>query len=145
MRASLQAFSTITKIRERIDSALLQCPYFTEESVLKLFAAALRTAVSFDDIPAKTGASGIRASVPASYAQKHLLIGIKNVNDKGSPGNELTVVLSKPLDTNALDNISKMTKMPVKPALATRATITAAIDVAYEQRSHRYRGGCRGA
>ena len=48
---------------------------------------------------------------------------------------ELTVVLSRPLDTNALDNVSKMTGMPVIAAVATRAAITAAIDVAYEQRT----------
>jgi general secretion pathway protein E len=47
----------------------------------------------------------------------------------------LTVVLSKPLDANALDNVSKMTGLPVKPAISTRTIITAAIDVAYEQRT----------
>jgi general secretion pathway protein E len=48
---------------------------------------------------------------------------------------ELTVVLSKPLDTNVLDNVSKMTGLPVRPAISTRTAITAAIDVAYEQRT----------
>jgi general secretion pathway protein E len=45
------------------------------------------------------------------------------------------VVLSKPLDANAPDNVSKMTGLPVKAAISTRAAITAVIDVAYEQRS----------
>ena len=48
---------------------------------------------------------------------------------------ELTIVLSKPLDTSILDNVSKMLNEPVKPALASRTAITAAIDVAYEQKS----------
>lgn len=130
----LTGFLDSNKSSERIDEVLLQCPYFTEESVLRLFAAALSQQY-FDDIPAKLIPLEFVQSVPAAYAQKHLLIGIKKSNDNGSSENELTVILSRPLDTNALDNISKMTKMPVKPALATRTTITSAIDVAYEQRS----------
>ncbi|MHC4499575.1 MAG: GspE/PulE family protein, partial [Planctomycetota bacterium] len=39
------------------------------------------------------------------------------------------------LDANVLDNVSKMTGMPVKAAISTRTAITAAIDVAYEQRT----------
>jgi general secretion pathway protein E len=130
----LTSFLDSNKSSERIDEVLLQCPYFTEEGVLKLFAAALGQQY-IDDIPAKQIPAEFIQSVPASYAQHHSLIGIKQPGDNGSPTNELTVILSRPLDTNALDNISKMTRMPVKAALATRTTITAAIDVAYEQRS----------
>jgi general secretion pathway protein E len=130
----LTGFLEGNKSSERIDEVLLQCPYFTEEGVLKLFAAALGQQY-FDDIPAKLVPTEFVQSVPASYAQHYSLIGIKETNDNGAPENELTVILSRPLDTNALDNVSKMTKMPVKPALASRTTITAAIDVAYEQRS----------
>ena len=43
--------------------------------------------------------------------------------------------MSKPLNTNVLDNISKMTSMAVRPALATRTSITSAIDIAYEQKA----------
>lgn len=119
-----------------IDQFLLNCPYFTEESILKLFAAALNQEF-LDDIPSKVVPPEFIEAVPATYAQHHYLIGIRpdgSSQDTQVPC-ELTVVLSKPLDTNALDNISKMTKMPVKPAIATRATITSAIDVAYEQRT----------
>jgi len=41
----------------------------------------------------------------------------------------------RPLDTHALDNVSKMTHLPVQPAVSTQATITAVIDTAYEQRT----------
>ncbi|HUW20457.1 MAG TPA: type II secretion system ATPase GspE [Sedimentisphaerales bacterium] len=116
--------------KDRLDEALLRCPYFTEESVLKLFAAALGQEFLPEVSPKAVPAEFIEA-VPATYAQHHYLIGIKIEGDNG----ELTVVLSKPLDTNALDNVSKMTGMPVKAALSTRAAITAAIDVAYEQRT----------
>ncbi len=115
---------------DRLDEALLRCPYFTEESVLRLFAAALGREF-LDEIPVKAVPAEFVEAVPAAYAQHHYLIGIKTDDDDG----ELTVVLSKPLDSNALDNVSKMTGMPVKPAISTRTTITAVIDVAYEQRS----------
>ena len=114
----------------RIDEALLNCPYFTEDAVLKLFAEALcwdfLPDVSAVDVPAE-----FVEAVPAMYAQHHYLIGIRPDADNG----ELTVVLSKPLDANALDNVSKMTGLPVKAAVSTRAAITSVIDVAYEQRS----------
>ncbi|MBW8001077.1 MAG: type II secretion system protein GspE [Planctomycetes bacterium] len=114
---------------ERIDEILLRCPYFTEESVLKLFATVLGqdylSEISSQQVPIE-----FVESIPATYAQHHYLVGLKSETDE-----ELTVVLSRPLDMNILDNVSKMTGMPVKPALSTRTAITAAIDLAYEQRS----------
>jgi len=114
----------------RIDEVLLNCPYFTEDAVLRLFAEALGWEY-LADIPAQAVPVEFVEAVPATYAQHHFLIGIKEEEDDG----ELTIVLSKPLDTNALDNVSKMTGLPVRPAVSTRTTITAVIDVAYEQRS----------
>jgi general secretion pathway protein E len=115
---------------DRLDEALLRCPYFTEEAILKLFAAALGQEF-LTDIPTKNVPAEFVEAVPATYAQHHYLIGMKKDGEDG----ELTVVLSKPLDTNALDNVSKMIGMPVQAAIATRTAITAAIDVAYEQRT----------
>jgi general secretion pathway protein E len=126
----LEKFLESNESRERLDEALLRCPYFTEEAVLKLFAAALGQEF-LPEIPPKTIPAEFIEAVPAAYAQHHYLIGMKPEDDDG----QLTVVLSKPLDANALDNVSKMTGMPVKPALSTRTAVTAAIDVAYEQRS----------
>ncbi len=114
----------------RLDEVLLNCPFFTEEAVLKLFAEAL----GWDylaEIPANSVPAEFVESVPATYAQHHFLVGVKENGEDG----ELTVVLSKPLDANALDNVSKMTNMAVKAAISTRTTITSVIDVAYEQRS----------
>jgi len=114
----------------RLDEVLLGCPYFTEEAVLKLFAAALGWEF-LAEIPAKAVPAEFIEAVPATYAQHHYLIGITSDVDNS----QLTVVLSKPLDSNALDNVSKMTGMAVKAALSTRTAITSAIDVAYEQRT----------
>ena len=126
----LAEFLENNKEGERLDELLLRCPYFTEEAVLRLFAAALGQEFLVDISPKAVPAEFIEA-IPATYAQHHYLIGIKTKDDD----NELTVVLSKPLDVNALDNVSKMTGLPVRPAISTRAAITAIIDIAYEQRT----------
>jgi general secretion pathway protein E len=118
------------KGQERLDEVLLRCPYFTEDSVLKLFAAALGQEF-FEEIPTKKVPQEFIEAIPATYAQHHYLIGIRPEDDNG----ELIIVLSKPLDANALDNVSKMTGLPVSAAVATRTAITSAIDVAYEQRT----------
>ena len=115
---------------ERLDELLLRCPHFTEEAILRLFAAALGREF-LTDISAKLVPAEFIEAVPATYAQHHYLIGVKTDADDG----QLTVVLSKPLDANALDNVSKMTGLPVRAAISTRANITSVIDVAYEQRT----------
>ncbi|MFC1635596.1 hypothetical protein ACFL5Z_12205, partial [Planctomycetota bacterium] len=84
----------------RVDDALLGCPYFTEDVVLKLFAEALGLEF-LPEISAKAVPPEFIEAVPALYAQHHYLIGIKSEAHNG----ELTVVLSKPLDANALDNV----------------------------------------
>ncbi|HON91822.1 MAG: type II secretion system ATPase GspE [Phycisphaerae bacterium] len=116
--------------RGRVDEILLTCPFYTEDVVLKLFAEALDwqylPEISDQQVP-----SEFIQNVPATYAQHHHLVGVKSGQDDG----ELTVVLSRPLDTHALDNVSKMTHLPVRPAVSTRAAITAVIDTAYQQRS----------
>lgn len=128
---------------KRLDELLLGCPYFTEETVLRLFAAALGWEF-LAEIPVKTVPAEFIESVPAAYAQHHYIIGIrqgggeKDSDDKDSGSDqdtELTVVLSRPLDTDSLDNVSRMTQMAVKPAVSNRAAITSAIDIAYEQKT----------
>ncbi len=113
----------------RLDDMLLSAPNFTEDVVLRLFAEALDMEyfpeISGSDVPAE-----FIEAVPATYAQHHYLIGLRKDVDS-----EFTVVLSKPLSTSIQDNVSKMLGAPVKSALASRAAITAAIDVAYEQKS----------
>ena len=119
------------KGRGRLDDILLMCPFFTEDAVLRLFAEAMGWDY-FEEMSERNVPQEFVQSVPATYAQHHHLVGIRP--DHATDG-ELTVVLSRPLDTNALDNVSKMTKMPVRPAVSTRATITSVIDMAYQQRN----------
>jgi general secretion pathway protein E len=114
----------------RLDQILLSVPQFTEDAVLRLFAEALGIQF-FAEISPNSVPKHFIETVPATYAQHHYLVG---VNTPGADG-ELTVIQSSPFDTDTLDNVSRMTGMPVRPALATRTAITAVIDVAYEQKS----------
>ena len=61
---------------ERIDEALLRCPYFTEDVILKLFAAALGWQF-LPEVPEGAVPPEFVESVPATYAQHHFLIGVK--------------------------------------------------------------------
>lgn len=131
--------------KQRLDEALLTYPSFTEEAVLRLMAAALGWPY-LSEIPPEVVPKEFVESVPATYAQHHFLIGVRTEalseqlaksghDPRPATDGELLVVLSKPLDVTLLDNVAKMTGLPVRPAVATRAVITAAIDMAYEQRS----------
>jgi general secretion pathway protein E len=126
----LTKFLEENKSRGRLDEVLLACPYFTEDAVLRLFADALGWDY-LHEIPDRCVAPEFVEKVPATYAQHHHLVGIQPEEGDGA----LTVVLARPLDTNVLDNVAKMTRRAVKPAISARATITAAIDTAYQQRS----------
>jgi general secretion pathway protein E len=112
----------------RIDETLLESPDFTEDAVLRLFAEALGMEY-FPDLRASDVPKEFIDAVPAAYAQHHYLIGIRTNGDA-----EMTVVMSNPLNTGVIDNISKMLAQPVRSGLGSRAAITAAIDIAYEQK-----------
>ena len=112
----------------RIDEALLESPDFTEDAVLRLFAEALGMEY-YPDLRASDVPKEFIDAVPAAYAQHHYLIGIRPNGDA-----EMTVVMSNPLNTGVIDNISKMLEQPVRSGLSSRAAITAAIDIAYEQK-----------
>ncbi|MBU2595981.1 MAG: type II secretion system ATPase GspE, partial [Planctomycetes bacterium] len=100
------------------------------DAVLRLFAEVLKIEYLAEINPADVPKQFIE-NVPPIYAQHHYLIGVKT-NPQDS---EITVVLSKPFDSESVDNVSRLTKSPVNIALATRTAITAAIDVAYEQKT----------
>jgi len=115
---------------QSLDEILLNCPTFTEESVLRLFAEVLKIEFHHEIDTANVPKKFIE-NVPPAYAQHHYLIGLN------TPGDEsvITVVLSRPFDTESVDNVSRLTGCAVNIALATKTTITAAIDTAYEQKS----------
>ena len=112
------------------DQILLSAPNFTEDVVLRLFAEMLGVAfieeVDSDDVP-----EAFIEHVGAPYAQHHYVIGYQPEGESGM----VTVITANPLDAMVVDNVSKMLSAPVEMALSTRAAITSAIDVAYEQKN----------
>jgi len=114
----------------RVDQVLLTAPNFTEDVVLRLFAEALGLSY-FDEIDAKQVPREFIEHVPAPYAQHHYLIGYRPEADN----ERLLVITANPLNVTLVDNISKMLGRPVEAALSSRAAITTAIDVAYEQKN----------
>ena len=61
---------------QRLDEALLACPFFTEDIILKLFAEALGWPY-LNEVPEGAVPPEFIESVPATYAQHHYLIGVK--------------------------------------------------------------------
>ncbi len=116
--------------QRRIDQILLTAPTFTEDMVLRLFAEALGIPF-FDEINPSDVPREFIEQIPAPYAQHHYLIGIRPQGGNGL----IRVIAANPLNMTAVDNISKMLRCPVEMGLSTRAAITAAIDVAYEQKN----------
>jgi len=114
----------------RVDQVLLSAPNFTEDVVLRLFAEVLGVEF-FEEINAADVPEVFIEHVPAPYAQHHYVIGHKS---EGS-NDAVTVITASPLDMMVIDNVSKMISAPVDMALSTRAAITSAIDVAYEQKN----------
>lgn len=114
----------------RADQILLSAPHFTEETMLRLFAEALSVPYIDEIDPARVPKPFVQ-TIPAPFAQHHYVLGYAPLRD-GAP---MLVLTAQPLNAAVLDNVAKMLGQPVEMALATRAAITAAIDIAYEQKN----------
>ena len=115
----------------RVDQVLLSAPNYTEDVVLRLFAEAFGMAY-FDEIAADRVPKRFVEAIAAPYAQHHSVIGVCAGADDDET---ITVITSSPLNATVIDNVSKMLGVPVETGLSTRAAITAAIDIAYEQKN----------
>ncbi len=113
-----------------VDQILLSAPNFTEDVVLRLFAEVLGVPF-FEEIAADDGPEAFIEHVGAPYAQHHYVVGYQPAGSNGT----VTVITANPLEAMVVDNVSKMLSTPVEMALSTRAAITSAIDVAYEQKN----------
>jgi general secretion pathway protein E len=114
----------------RADEVLLTAPHFPEEAVLRLIAETLGLEF-LDEIDASRTPKEFIETISAPYAQHHYLIGLQRDGEDGP----LTIVAANPLNTLVLDNVSRRLGRPVHIAVSSRAAITAAIDVAYEQKT----------
>ena len=114
----------------RIDQVLLAAPNFTEDVILRLFAEMLAVPF-FEEVNAADVPKAFVEHVGAPYAQHHYVIGYNSEDSNGV----MTVITANPLDAMVVDNVAKMLNTPVEMALSTRAAITTAIDIAYEQKN----------
>ncbi len=114
----------------RIDEILLSAPQFTEESVLRLLAETLGLEY-VEEIDASTVPAAFIEAVPAPYAQHHYLIGFY----RNSQEDVITIAVANPMNPLVVDNIARKLHKPAEMAVSSRAAITAAIDVAYEQKN----------
>ncbi|MCH9021878.1 MAG: Flp pilus assembly complex ATPase component TadA [Planctomycetes bacterium] len=111
----------------RLDLAMLESGLFTEEQILQLFGKLLDLPY-IENIDVSKVPDEFVAKVSATYAQKHGLIAIEKRDS------QMTVATSQPLSLFSIDNVGKRVRMSIKPVLALRASITTAINTAYEQR-----------
>jgi general secretion pathway protein E len=111
-----------------LDEVLLGNPAFTEDAVLRLIADSLE--VEFiEELDPKQVPKDFVNKVNAVYAQQHFIIGYQSDEDE-----MMTVITGHPFDIDALDSVSRMIGVPLEQKISTKANITAAIDVAYEQK-----------
>jgi general secretion pathway protein E len=114
----------------RIDEILLTAPQFTEESVLRLLAEALGLEY-VEEIDASAVPAAFIEAVPAPYAQHHYLIGFY----RNGQEDVITIAVANPMNPLVVDNIARKLHKPAEMVVSSRAAITAAIDVAYEQKN----------
>ncbi|MBI9017426.1 MAG: type II secretion system ATPase GspE [Phycisphaerae bacterium] len=115
------------KDRKALDEALLHAGLFTEDQMLRLFGQYLEMQF-YSEIEASKVPLEFIEKVPSNYAHHHNVIAI------GKEDDEVIIATCKPLDMYAMDNIGRLLDCSVRPALATKATISTAINEAYEQK-----------
>ena len=110
-----------------LEEALLETTLFSEGQVLKLFGEYYGMEFVEQILPNEVPAEFLSV-VPANYAQQHALLAVSKEDGV------LKVATSNPLNFYPLDNVGKMMGYTVRPVLAMRAVINAAINGAYEHR-----------
>ncbi|MBN2377855.1 MAG: Flp pilus assembly complex ATPase component TadA [Sedimentisphaerales bacterium] len=110
-----------------LEEALLETTLFSEGQVLKLFGEYYGLEFVEQILPNEVPAEFLTV-VPANYAQQHALLAVAKEDGV------LKVATSNPLNFYPLDNVGKMVGCTVRPVLAIRAIINAAINGAYEHR-----------
>jgi type IV pilus assembly protein PilB len=103
---------------------LVQQGALTSRRVAELLAAEFGMQMAPDLTNARiTG--DILELVPRAVAARHRLLPL------GREGNRLRIAISDPLDTDGIDALGYIVKMPIEPMVATAEEITAAIDRFY--------------
>ncbi len=106
--------------RRPLEDILVEMGAVSEMAILEMKSRILR--IPHIDLGSYLIDPVVGRVVPEHIARRHLLVPINKV------GVKLTVAMVDPVNVIAIDDIQLMTGMKVKPVLATRSGITAAIN-----------------
>ncbi|MSU50445.1 MAG: type II/IV secretion system protein [Opitutus sp.] len=108
----------------RVITLLIQQGVLTSRRVAELLAAEFGMPMAPDLVNARITGETLEM-VPRAIAARHLILPL------GREGNKLRVALADPLDTDGIDALGYIVKMPIEPSVATAEDITSAIDRFY--------------
>ena len=108
----------------RLIDLLVQQGALTSRRVAELLAAEFGMPMAPDLTNARITAE-ILEMIPRAVAARHRLVPL------GRDGNKLRIAMADPLDTDGIDALGYIVKMPIEPSVATAEDITAAIDRFY--------------
>jgi len=111
----------------RLGACLVRLGYLSEASLLEFLAEQLK--LSRIDLTRRAIASDVLAFVPAEKAREYNVIPVDRREMHGTLF--LLVAMSDPTNLTVIDDLQFMTDCRVRPALASEASIRAAIDEWY--------------
>lgn len=123
-RAMVGGHSDLTTPAPRILQLLIQQGILTSRQIAELFAAEFGMQMAPDLTNARITGDTLEL-VPRAVAAKHGLLPL------GREGHKLKVAISDPLDTDGIDALGYIVKMPIETVVATPEDITSAIDRFY--------------
>lgn len=100
---------------KRLDQAVVELGFVTEEDALKAFADEL--GMQFVDLKEEKGNRELLELFPTSSIFRHSVLPLNRVNGR------VTVAISDPFDLEALDELSSLTGLRLDPVLARRADL----------------------
>lgn len=108
---------------KRVGVLLLEKGFINEETLAKAFASQLN--LSFIDCVGVEPESEAISAVPELFAEKHVLLPLRIV------GKELVIAMANPYDVRVQDDLRFITRLTIKPVVASRSQLIDAIELAY--------------
>jgi len=123
-RAMAAGQANLTTAAPRVTELLFQQGVITTHQVAELLATEFGMPMAPDLVNARVTGDTLEL-VPRAVAARHRLLPL------GRDGNKLRVAIADPLDTDGIDALGYIVKMPIEPMVATPEDISAAIDRFY--------------
>lgn len=120
------ALSVQKKTNERIGSILLNLHHIREKTLLNFLSAQLHIPL-IDENTFKNTSQEVINLIPIRLAKKYNIIAVAKGNG------DLKVAMSDPLNAEAIDDITRLTRLEISPILGDKKRITDAIEVFYRK------------